>query len=158
MSSEIEKNNNLENNKHLVEKFIELTWNQGRFNLARNLVRRDFNYHANLVNRTLDYDMTALLIQQIRQSMEDFEVIIEDVVAEGGKVITQSLFCGTLIKPMFGFQPTKNVVNFAAVSFWEIKKGHIHSLNTILDTAELTRQMNYEGKRLELDLTGLESH
>ncbi|MBL4799066.1 MAG: ester cyclase [Oleispira sp.] len=156
MSSEIDNNKRLEENKKLAGKFIELTWNQGRFNLARNLVRRDFNYHVSLMNQTFGYDTTAQMIQMIRNSMEDFEVMIEDVIAEGDRVVTQSSFCGTLVKPMFGFQPSKNVVTFAAVSFWQIKKGQIQSLSTLLDTAELMRQMHHEGKELELDLAELE--
>jgi steroid delta-isomerase-like uncharacterized protein len=156
MSSETNKNNCLEQNKKLAEKFIELTWNQGHFNLARNLVRRDFKYHASLMNQTFEYNMAAQIIRHIRHSMEDFEVTIEEVVAEGDQVVTQSSFCGTLIKPMFGFQPSSNLVTFAAVSFWKIKKGQIQSLSTLLDTAELMRQMHHEGKDLELDLTVLE--
>lgn len=156
MSSEHDKNKSLEENKKIAEKFIELTWNQGRFNLARNLVRRDFKYHASLLNQTFEYDMAAQIIQMVRHSMEDFEVMIEDVVAEGDKVVTQSSFCGTLVKPMFGFQPSSNVVTFAAVSFWQFKKGQIQSLSTLLDTAELMRQMHHEGKDLELDLAELE--
>ncbi len=156
MSSEHDKNKSLEENKKIAEKFIELTWNQGRFNLARNLVRRDFKYHASLLNQTFEYDMAAQIIQMVRHSMEDFEVMVEDIVAEGDKVVTQSSFCGTLVKPMFGFQPSTNVVTFAAVSFWQFKKGQIQSLSTLLDTAELMRQMHHEGKDLELDLAELE--
>jgi len=157
MSSETDNKNSLEENKKLATKFIELTWNQGRFNLARNLVRRDFNYHASLLNQTFGYDMAAQVIQVVRHSMEDFEVMIEDVIAEGDRVVTQSSFCGTLVKPMFGFKPSKNVVTFAAVSFWKIKKGQIQSLSTLLDTAELMRQMHHEGKDLKLDLAELEN-
>ena len=156
MSSEINNNKCLEENKKLAEKFIGLTWNQGRFNLARNLVRRDFHYHISLMNQTYGYDMAAQVIQMIRNSMEDFEVTVEEVIAEGDKVVTQSSFCGTLVKPMFGFQPSKNVVTFAAVSFWQFKKGQVQNLSTLLDTAELMRQMHHEGKGLELDLTALE--
>jgi len=158
MSSEIDNKNSLEENKKLATKFIELTWNQGRFNLARNLVRRDFNYHASLLNQTFGYDMAAQVIQMVRHSMEDFEVMIEDVIAEGDRVVTQSSFCGTLVKPMFGFQPSSNVVTFAAVSFWKIKKGQVQSLSTLLDTAELMRQMHHEGKDLKLDLAELENY
>lgn len=157
MSSAIDNNKSLDENKKVAEQFIELTWNQGRFNLARNLVRRDFNYHVSLMNQTFGYDMAAQVIQMIRNSMEDFEVMVEDVIAEGDRVVTQSSFCGTLVKPMFGFQPSKNVVTFAAVSFWQIKKGQIQSLSTLLDTAELMRQMHHEGKELELDLAELEN-
>jgi steroid delta-isomerase-like uncharacterized protein len=157
MPSDTDKNNSLEQNKKLVEKFIEFTWNQGRFHLARNFVRRDFKYNLSLFNQTLEYDSAALVMQNVRNSMDDFEVMLEDVVAEGDRIVTQSLFCGTLVKPMFGFIPSANVVTFSAVSFWEIKKGQIHSLNTLLDITELMRQMNHENKSLELDLTALKT-
>ena len=156
MSIEID-NKTLEENKKVAEQFIELTWNQGRFNLARNLVRRDFNYQLSLTNQTIGYEMAAQVIQMIRHSMDDFEVVVEDIVAEGNKVVTQSTFCGTLIKPMFGFQPSSNVVTFAAVSFWHLKKGQVQSLSTLLDAAELMRHIHPEGKELEFDLAELES-
>jgi steroid delta-isomerase-like uncharacterized protein len=157
MSSDTDKNNSLEQNKKLVEKFIEFTWNQGRFHLARNFVRRDFRYNVSLLNQTFEYDMASQVIQNVRNSMDDFEVMLEEVVAEGDRVVTQSSFCGTLVKPMFGFIPTTHVVTFSAVSFWQIKKGQIQSLNTLLDTAELMRQMQHESKSLELDLTALKA-
>jgi hypothetical protein len=56
---------------------------------------------------------------------------------------------------MFGFQPSDKVVTFAAVSFWQFKKGQLQSLNTLLDLSELMRQMSHEGKTLELDLSEL---
>lgn len=151
-----ESDRHLEANKKLAGKFIELTWNQGRFNLARSFVRRDFKYHASLLNRTLDYDVAVQVIEHVRRSMDDFEIIVEDVIAEGSRVVTQSSFCGTLTKPLFGFKPSKNFVSFAAVSVWEIKKGQIYSLTTLLDTADLMRQIHHEGKTLELDLAALE--
>jgi len=158
MPSNTDNNKSLEENKKLVEKFIELTWNQGHFNLARNLVRRDFKYHASLLNQTFEYEMAAQIMQHVRSSMEDFEVMTEEVIAEDDRVVTQSSFCGTLIKPMFGFKPSSNVVTFAAVSFWKIKKGQVQSLSTLLDTAELMRQMHHEGEHLELDLAELEAN
>ena len=155
MSTAIENNNSLEQNKKLVEQFITLTWQQGRFNLAKNLVRRDFKYHVSLLNQTLEYDMAAKVMQNIRDSMEDFEVMREDIIAEGNRVVTQSSFCGTLVKPMLGFKPSANVVTFSAVSFWEVKKGLILSSNTLLDTAELIRQMNHESNSLAIDIEKL---
>ena len=152
-----ESDRQLQANKKLAGKFIELTWNQCRFNLARSFVRRDFKYHASLLNRTLDYEAAAQVIEHVRNSMDDFEIIVEDVIAEGTRVVTQSSFCGTLTKPLFGFKPSKNFVTFAAVSVWEIKKGQIYSLSTLLDTADLMRQMHHEGKTLELDLAVLET-
>jgi predicted ester cyclase len=54
--------------------------------------------------------------------MDDLDVMLKNVVAEGDRIVTQSLFCGTLIKPIFDFISNANVVKFSAVSFWEIKR------------------------------------
>ena len=155
MSGQTDNNNVLEHNKQLVSQFIELTWNQGRFNLAKNLVCRDFKYHASMVNLTLEYDQAAAIIANVRDAMQDFEVSVEEIVAEGDKVVTQSSFCGTLTKPMFGFQPGANLVTFSAVSFWQIRKGHVRSLSTLLDTAEMMRQMEHEGNDFKIDVAAV---
>jgi len=152
MSELADNNNVLEHNKQLVSKFIELTWNQGRFNLAKNLVCRDFKYHLSMVNLTLEYDQAAAVIGNIRDAMDDFEVSVEESVAEGNKVVTHSSFCGTLTKPMFGFEPGPNLVTFSAVSFWQVRKGHVQSLSTMLDTVEMMRQMKREDNDLRIDV------
>jgi hypothetical protein len=54
--------------------------------------------------------------------MGDFDVMLKDVVAKDDRIVAQSLFFGTLIKPIFGFISNANVVTFLAVSFWEIKR------------------------------------
>lgn len=146
------KNNSLEENKILAQRFIELTWNKGRFNLAEQMVRRDFTYHVSAINQTLEYEAAMKIIEMIRSSMEDFEVSLEESVAEGDKVVTQSSFCGTLIKPILGFLPSSNIVTFSAVSFWQMKKGKVQSISTLLDTAELMRQVKHEGSNLEFDV------
>jgi len=155
MSNENDNNKRLEENKRLAEKFIELTWNQGKFHLAGSMVRRDFKYHVSLVDQTLNYDIAVQVIRTVREAMDDFEVMVEESIAEGNRVVTQSSFYGTLVKPIFGFLPSDKVVTFTTVSFWQFRKGQLQSLNTLLDVAELMRQMRREGKNLELNISEL---
>lgn len=155
MKDDHDKNNSLEENKILAQRFIELIWNKGRFNLAKQLVCRDFSYHVSLINQTLEYDHVVNVMQMVRSSMEDFEVSIEDIVAEDDRVVTQSSFCGTLIKPILGFQPSANIITFSAVSFWQMKKGKVQSVNTLLDTAELMRQISRDNSKLEVGIERL---
>jgi len=140
----------IEENKQLVAKFIELAWNQGRFNLAKALVSRDFTYQANMVKISMNFDLASKAIEAVRNAMDDFEVMPIEIIAEGNKVVSQSSFCGTLVKPLYGFKPSDKVITFTAVSFWEIKHGHITSVNTTLDYLELSRQMLKEDKVYEL--------
>jgi hypothetical protein len=43
-------------------------------------VRRDFKYNLSLFNQTFGYDKTALVMQNFRHSIADFEVVLEDVL------------------------------------------------------------------------------
>lgn len=131
----------VENNKKLVRNFIELTWNQGRFNLARSLLARDFTYYASMINVPMDIERMGGLIAKIRDCMDDFSISVEDIVCEGNLVVTQSTFGGTLVKPLMGFQPVDKMVALHAATFWEVKNGQIHSGNSLLDTGDLFLQV-----------------
>ena len=66
---------------------------------------------------------------------------IEEIMAEGDRVITISTFSGSFQKPLFGFPPNNKVIGFSAVSTWEIRRGRVCSQNTLVDLAGLQRQM-----------------
>ena len=131
-----------DSNKKLVRNFIELTWNQGRFNLAKSLLARDFTYYASMVNIPMGIDAMGLLIGKIRDCMDDFSISVEDIVCEGNLVVTQSTFCGTLVKPLMGFQPVDKMVALHAATFWTVKNGLIVSGNSLLDTGDLFQQVH----------------
>jgi steroid delta-isomerase-like uncharacterized protein len=130
-----------ENNKKLVSNFIELTWNQGRFHLAKSLLGRDFTYYASMINDPMGIDAMEVLIQQIRGCMEDFSISIEEIVAEGNLIVTQSTFSGTLIKPLMGFHPVDKMVALHAATFWKVRHGQIVEGNSLLDTGDLFQQV-----------------
>lgn len=107
----------LENNKKLIRQFVELTWNQGRFNLAKSLAAPEFTYHASMIDKPMTVEGMGIVVQTIRDAIEDFTITVEEMVAEGNQVVTQSTFSGTLIKPLMGFEPNDKLVALSAVTF-----------------------------------------
>jgi steroid delta-isomerase-like uncharacterized protein len=143
----------LENNKKLICQFIELTWNQAHFNLARSLVAPEFTYHASMINQPMTLEGMSTLVNIIRDAMEDFTISVDEVVAEGNLVVTQSTFAGTLVKPLMGFEPTDRMVALSAATFWKFRQGVVQSGNSILDTADLVHQtLNILGKRQDFGI------
>ena len=128
-------------NKRLVSHFIDLTWNQGRHNIAKSLVRRDFTYHASMIDEPMDFEAMVGLIQNIRSSIEDFSVSVEEVLAEGDRIVTQSTFSGTLVKPLLGFEPSDRLISLSAVTFWRVSYDSIADAQSHLDTADLVRHI-----------------
>ncbi|WP_430459811.1 ester cyclase [Thalassolituus sp. LLYu03] len=128
-------------NKRLVEHFIQLSWNTGRFNLLRHIVSHDFVYHTSFAEGFKDFDGFINYLQEIRSALPDLDVSVEDIMAEGDRVITVSTFSGSFEKPVFGMQPNGLVVSFMGISTWQIRRGKVCSQNTLVDIAELQRQL-----------------
>jgi len=128
------------NNKKLIRQFIELTWNQKRFNLARSLAAPEFTYHASMIDKPMTLQNMGVVVQTIQDAFEDFTIAVDELVAEGNQVVSQSTFSGTLVKPLMGFEPTDRMIALNAVTFWKIRQGVIQSGHSLLDTADLMHQ------------------
>ena len=93
-----------EENKTLVRRAIEEGWNQGNLALTEELDAANFIHHdpdfPNFQTRK-DYRQW---VTQTRNAFPDLHLTIEDVIAEGDKVVTRWTFRGTntgaLVTPM----------------------------------------------------------
>jgi predicted ester cyclase len=57
------------------------------------------------------------MIRDIRDAMPDVQVVIEECIAEGYKVMTWSTLIGTIQKPAFGYPPSDKVVSISVMAF-----------------------------------------
>lgn len=130
----------LEENKKLVVKHINLSWNQGRLSILKQMATRDFIYDFTLSGECLDYEGFSSLVKQIRDAIPELEVSVEDMIAEGDKVVTHSTFCGTLEKPLFGFPASNKIIAFPAMTIWEIYHGKVKRQTTMIDISSLQKQ------------------
>lgn len=132
---------NAQHHKSLVEHFVRLSWNTGKFNLLQQLVTPDYVYHSSFAPDFKDFAGFSEYVKSIRHAIPDLEVTIEELMAEGDKAMSMSTFSGTFENPVFGFQPNNRIITFGAVSVWEFRRGRVCSQNTLVDIAELQRQL-----------------
>ncbi|MDK2779491.1 MAG: ester cyclase [Pseudomonadota bacterium] len=137
-------------NKQLVKHAVQLSWNTGRFNLLKHLICPDFVYHTSFAEGFMDFDGFAAYISKIRHAIPDLEVSIEEIMAEGDKVISVSTFSGTFEHEVFGYQPNQRIISFGGVSTWTIRRGKIASQNTLVDISELQRQLASSKERISM--------
>ena len=128
-------------NKRLIEHFVQLSWNTGRFHLLRHIVSHDFVYHTSFSDDFKDFDGFVQYLQEIRQALSDLEVTIEDLMAEDDRVISVSTFSGSFDRPLFGMKPNGRIVSFTGISTWQVRRGKVCSQNTLVDIAQLQRQL-----------------
>ncbi|MCU1718831.1 ketosteroid isomerase-related protein [Pseudomonas sp. 5P_3.1_Bac2] len=132
----------LQERKKLVLQHIALSWNKGRTALAEHLHSPDFIYKSAFVSQPLNSTGFAKLISEVRDAMPDIEVVVEECIAEGSKVVTWSTMIGTLSKPAFGLPASDKVLSIAAMAFWTFNPSNqIEEICTIFDMESLRAQL-----------------
>ena len=134
----------MSDNKRLVEKHIDLSWNKGKYGLLQQIVAKGFRYQTTFRDGFRDFDGYVKYVEDIRHSVPDLEVTVEEIMAEGDKVITFSTFCGSFNKPLFGMPANGKIIAFSAASVWIIYRGKVLEQTTMVDLSGLQHQLNAE--------------
>ena len=130
----------------LVASWLDLSWNQGRFNLIKDFLSPDFYYQTTFAEDILTLDQYIGFIKTFRKAIPDLSIHVEEVMSKGDRVMTSISFSGTVQKPIFGIPASDKIITFPAVSLWSVSDGRIASLNTLIDISGLERQLKAELK------------
>jgi len=132
----------LDDNKRLVRQHIDLSWNRGHLALAEQLHSKDFLYKSSFIGHPMASPEFAAMVSQIRTAMPDLEVVIEECIAEGDKVVTWSTLIGTIETPALGYPPSDKVLSISAMAFWTLTPGQqIREICTMFDMESFRSQL-----------------
>jgi len=135
----------LDENKKMVRKHIDLSWNKGYLALAEQLHSKDFLYKSSFIGQQLSSSGFVQMVQDIRSAMPDLEVVVEECVAEGNKVVTWSTLIGTIEKPAFGYPPSDRILSISAMAFWTLNPaGEVQEICTMFDMESFRSQLGLE--------------
>ncbi|MDZ4335983.1 MAG: ketosteroid isomerase-related protein [Pseudomonas sp.] len=139
----------LDDRKKLVRHHIDLSWNKGRTALAEQLHSKDFLYKSSFIGRPLTSPAFAQMVQDIRHAMPDLQVVVEECIAEGNKVVTWSTLIGTIQKPALGYPPSDKVLSISAMAFWTITPSNeIQEICTMFDMESFRAQLGLQTRPL----------
>jgi steroid delta-isomerase-like uncharacterized protein len=131
----------LDEQKKRVRKHIELSWNKGHLALSERLHSKDFCYKSSFVGNQLNSSGFSQLVQGIRKAMPDLQVVIEECISEGNKVVTWSTMLGTIETPAFGYPASDKILSISAMAFWTINfSGEIQEICTMFDMESFRAQ------------------
>ncbi len=135
----------LDDRKKLVRQHIDLTWNRGHLSLAEHLHSKDFLYKSSFIGRPLGSAEFLDMVRQIRQAMPELEVVVEECLAEGNRVVTWSTLIGTIAQPAFGYPPSDKVLSISAMAFWTITPTQqVQEICTMFDMESFRAQLGLE--------------
>lgn len=130
--------NRADAHRALVAAFIETVWNGGAVDLFGDFVAPDYEERAYTpANAEGHCNMVGVL----KRVMPDAEWTIESIVADSKGVICEMMLTGTHQGAFKGIEPRGNAIRVRAFRNFRMRDGKIAGHSALLDTAELTRQM-----------------
>ena len=130
-----------EDNKKLVEQFIHHAWGKGRYHVIRQMIARDFLYHACQSMSTNGIEVLIDEIDSLRKALGDFDLVVEDILGEDDRVISVMTLCGSFNKPVFGIAPNFKAIGITCAITWQLQRGRIRHMNVMIDMANIQRQL-----------------
>jgi steroid delta-isomerase-like uncharacterized protein len=136
----------VEENKALINAFVEQVWNQKDVAAIDEFVAPDYVEHG-LANpgETGDREGTKQSIAYMMSAFPDCHVTYDDVFAEGDRVAIRMTFRGTHQGEFAGIAPTGNEVTIMGLSIARVADGKIAEMWEMGDSAGMMRQIGAGG-------------
>ena len=114
----------IEQNKALVRQMVEEIFNRGNISRADEFLAPDFVEHEELPpGMPQGREGVKQLTAMMRNAFPDFKATIEDMVAEGDKVVIRMTWRGTQKGEFMGVPPTGKTVSFGVLDIIRIAGG-----------------------------------
>jgi steroid delta-isomerase-like uncharacterized protein len=133
-----------EENKALVRRWFEEVWNQGNAEVIDELLAEDGVIHGLMDaggNQVQGLRSFHEFHTQFRGAFPDMNVSVEDMIAEGDKVVARCSVRGKHTGEHLGFKATNAPVEFEGVAIVRIKDGKIAEAWNQFDFLEMNKQL-----------------
>ena len=136
--------NTLEENKALIRRWFEEVWNKGRADAIAEMMTEDAVAHglSDDAAKPLRGPQGFLPFHaQFREAFPNIEVVVEDTIAEGDKVVARCSVRGKHVGDSLGFKATGTQAEFDGITIVRIKDGKFIEAWNNFDFMKMYRQL-----------------
>lgn len=126
-----------DDNKALVRGYMEQIINWGELEAFDRYFAEDVIFNGKPGLRQLLGEMFGIL----RGIFPDLQLIIEDQIAEGDKVVTHVTFRGTHQGEYMGLAPTGKIISYTGIAIDTIRDEKIITMRHVSDDLSMLRQL-----------------
>jgi steroid delta-isomerase-like uncharacterized protein len=130
-----------ENNKAVIRKFLDEVINQNRMGRADDLVLEDFVELDPSPGQRQGREGLKEVLGMMRAAFPDIHWIVEEMVAEGEKVVTRFTWTGTHRGSFLGVPPTGKSVSVKGVVIDELAGGKMSASRMLMDSLGMMQQL-----------------
>ena len=132
----------VEQNKALVRQMVEEIFNRGNTSLAAEFLAPDFVEREELPpGIPSDREGVTQLTTMLRSAFPDFKATIDDIIAEGDKVVIRQTWTGTHKGEFMGVPPTEKSVSFGVIDIIRVAGGKFVEHWGQMDSMGLMQQL-----------------
>ncbi len=132
-----------EDNKALIRRYFEEVWDKGNLDFIDELFTTNFVRHGPTATEgeVRGLDGFKALVSMYRSALPDLRVPIEELIAEGDRVVTRWTARGTHQGELMGNAPTGNRASVSGILIDRISGGKIEEEWVDYDTLHLMQQI-----------------
>jgi steroid delta-isomerase-like uncharacterized protein len=139
-------------NRELIQRWFEEVWNQGREQTIDEIVAPESVIHGlgdggKQVRGPAGF---RSFYNHFRSAFSDLRVTVEDVIADGDKVVTRLSFTGRHTGDGLGIAPTNRTFKSSAIVITQWRDGQITDSWNEFDAAGMMQQLNPPEPRMKL--------
>ena len=139
-------NNRTEKNKEIVRRFVQEVWNEGKLDVADEVLAANYIEHPSTPNEAKKEeahgpDVMKRFVQMFRGAFPDMIFTIEHMVAEEDKVAIHLVGRGTHEGELHGLPPTGKRVNIGGAAIHRIEGSKIVETYQVVDRLSLREQL-----------------
>ena len=131
-----------EQNKALIVRFVEELFNRGNMGIVGEIFAPDFIEREQLPpGIPNDREGVKVLTTMLRSAFPDFKATIDDILAEGDKVVIRMTWSGTQKGEFMGVPATDKRVSFGVIDIIRITNGKLVEHWGQMDSMSLMQQL-----------------
>ena len=131
-----------EQDKALIRRFIEEIFNRGNMSLADEILAPNFVEHEELpAGIPKGREGVIVMTTMLRSAFPDFKATIEDILAEGDKVVIRMTWSGTQKGEFMGIPATGKSISIGVIDIIRIAGGKLVEHWGQMDSMGLMQQL-----------------
>jgi steroid delta-isomerase-like uncharacterized protein len=129
-----------EDNKAVVRRWVEL-WNTQNVSAVNEMVTSDYVRHDPNAPEVRGPEAEKQLVTMYLTAFPDLHLTIEDLIAEGDRVVGRYTVRGTHQGELLGIPPSNTRVTIMAVEIYRLAEGKIAEQWVIIDALGMMQQL-----------------
>jgi steroid delta-isomerase-like uncharacterized protein len=130
-----------EENKAIVRRFWGV-WEEGNIDLVDELLAPDYiNHTPASPDQPTGPEGVKGVVTMFRSAIPDLRVVVEDLIAEGDKVVVRYALEGTHDGELFGVPPTGQRLSIRSIAVERVSDGKIREHWRVTDGLDMMQQL-----------------